>query len=136
MDVSTNYHIITNIITNIIVLQATHADAPPVSNLASENTEKPMNSHGTLCQNPDQKMFISVCILRKHHSIQGSPLVHVSKLHVVMLFFFLLFVCAYNVWVISPFFPPPPPSYPQPPYYQAETILSLSLILLKREYKQ
>jgi hypothetical protein len=55
-------------------------------------------------------------------------------------FFFLLFICAYNVWVIAPTFPhpvpyPPPPRSP-PPHYQAETILPLSLILLKREYKQ
>jgi hypothetical protein len=38
---------------------------------------------------------------------------------------FLLFICAYNVWVISPPFPPFP-----------LTILPLSLILLKRAYKQ
>jgi hypothetical protein len=58
-------------------------------------------------------------------------------------FFFLLFICAYNVWVISPRFPPtsltsPAPSLcpPTPPHYQAETILPLSLILWKKEYKQ
>jgi hypothetical protein len=53
------------------------------------------------------------------------------------LFIFLLFICAYNVWVISPPFPPPPPlplrplplSLP-PPRYPAETILPLFLILL------
>jgi hypothetical protein len=31
--------------------------------------------------------------------------------------FFIIFICAYNVWVISPPFPPPPPlfsPYPQP----------------------
>jgi hypothetical protein len=39
------------------------------------------------------------------------------------------FVCAYNVWVISTPFSPTP-------CYQAETILPLSLILLKREYNQ
>jgi hypothetical protein len=56
--------------------------------------------------------------------------------------FCFLFICAYNVWVISPLFPPPPSlspaSYlsPPPPRYQAETILPLSLVLLKREYKQ
>jgi hypothetical protein len=50
---------------------------------------------------------------------------------------FILFICAYNVWVISlPF--PPPPSFLSPlapsltPCYPAETILPLSLILLKR----
>jgi hypothetical protein len=45
---------------------------------------------------------------------------------------FLLFICAYNVWAISPPFSPPPPLPP----YLAETILPLSLILWKREYKQ
>jgi hypothetical protein len=49
------------------------------------------------------------------------------------LFIFLLFICAYNARVISPPFPPPTPL---PPCYQAETILPLSLILLKRAYKQ
>jgi hypothetical protein len=57
-------------------------------------------------------------------------------------FLFLLFICAYNVWVIATPFPlptpfsPPPPYPPLPPRYQAETILPLSLILLKRECKQ
>jgi hypothetical protein len=41
-------------------------------------------------------------------------------------FLFLLFICAYNVWVISSPFPlplpyPPPPPSPHP-HYQAETI--------------
>jgi hypothetical protein len=35
-----------------------------------------------------------------------------------------------------PLFPPAPSFSPLPPYYQAETILPLSLILLMREYKQ
>jgi hypothetical protein len=52
--------------------------------------------------------------------------------------FFFLFIGTYNVWVISPPFllPPPLTPLPSPPCYQAETILPLSLILLKREYKQ
>jgi hypothetical protein len=60
----------------------------------------------------------------------------------LLLLLFLLFICAYNVWVISPpfplpsSFPPFPPSPSLPHRYQAETILPLSLILLKREYKQ
>jgi hypothetical protein len=53
-------------------------------------------------------------------------------------------MCAYNAWVISPPCPHPLPYHPlrplplppQPPQYPAETILPLSLILLKREYKQ
>jgi hypothetical protein len=55
---------------------------------------------------------------------------------------FILFICAYNVWVISSPFPPSPSSlFPSltphlTPRYPAETILPLSLILLKREYKQ
>jgi hypothetical protein len=50
--------------------------------------------------------------------------------------FFILFICAYNAWVISP--PSPTPPYhplrplplPPPPQYPAETILPLFLILL------
>jgi hypothetical protein len=55
--------------------------------------------------------------------------------------FFIIFIRAYNVWVISTPFPLPPP-FLLPPLspltscYQGETILSLSLVLLKREYKQ
>jgi hypothetical protein len=55
----------------------------------------------------------------------------------------LLFICAYQAWVICPSFPHPLPYHPLhplsllPPHlYKAETILPLSLILLKREYKQ
>jgi hypothetical protein len=55
----------------------------------------------------------------------------------------LLFICAYKAWVISPPCPHPLPYHPllplptpPPPQYPAETILPLSLILLKREYKQ
>jgi hypothetical protein len=54
-------------------------------------------------------------------------------------FIFILFICAYNVWVISPPFPSPPPLHAPPPLpsrYPAETILPLSLLFLKREYKQ
>jgi hypothetical protein len=56
-------------------------------------------------------------------------------------FIVLLFICAYKAWFISPPCPPPyNPLHPlpllQPPQYQAEIILPLSLILLKREYKQ
>jgi hypothetical protein len=51
-------------------------------------------------------------------------------------FSFFLFICAYNVWVISPLFPYLHPYSPPPPHYPAETILALSLILLKTEYKQ
>jgi hypothetical protein len=54
-------------------------------------------------------------------------------------YFYFLFICAYNVWVISPpsphhlpYDPPCPLPLPPPPWYLAETILPLSLILLKR----
>jgi hypothetical protein len=56
--------------------------------------------------------------------------------------FLLLFICAYKDWFISPHCPHPLPYHPlhplplPPPQYPAETILPLSLILLKREYKQ
>jgi hypothetical protein len=46
-----------------------------------------------------------------------------------------LFICAYIVWVISPHFPPPLPSPCHPPCFQAEPVLPLSLILLKRRHK-
>jgi hypothetical protein len=69
-----------------------------------------------------------------------SSLKGIVKSHLI---FFLLFICAYNVWVFSPPHPllPPLPNLPSaspplPPGYQAETILPLSVILLKREYKQ
>jgi hypothetical protein len=61
------------------------------------------------------------------------------------LYFFivLLFLCTYKAWVISPpcphslpYHPLCPLPLPPPPQYPAETILPLSLILLKREYKQ
>jgi hypothetical protein len=45
-------------------------------------------------------------------------------------FFFLLLICAYNVWVISPHLPRPLSQPPYPTHYQAVTILPLSLILL------
>jgi hypothetical protein len=53
------------------------------------------------------------------------------------LFFFIihLFTCAYIVWVISPLSPRPPPFLPLPPHFQAEPVLLLSLILLKRRHK-
>jgi hypothetical protein len=52
------------------------------------------------------------------------------------LFFIIhLFMCAYIVWVISSpwLLPPPFPSFP--PHFQAELVLPLSLILLKRRHK-
>jgi hypothetical protein len=56
---------------------------------------------------------------------------------------FILFICAYILCGISPpsphplFYLPLLPSLPPlTPLYQAEIILPLSLILLKREYKQ
>jgi hypothetical protein len=48
---------------------------------------------------------------------------------------FLLFICAYNVCVIFIPFPLLPPSPSPPPRFWAETVLPLSLILLKRDYK-
>jgi hypothetical protein len=66
-----------------------------------------------------------------------------SKYFFFLIFIVLLFICAYNSWVISPPCPHPLPYHPHhplpllpPPRYPAETILPLSLILLKREYKQ
>jgi hypothetical protein len=49
-----------------------------------------------------------------------------------IIFFILLFTCAYIVWVISPPCPPPLPSPPFPPQFQAGPVLPLSLVLLKK----
>jgi hypothetical protein len=46
-----------------------------------------------------------------------------------------LLTYAYIVWVISPPCPSPPPFSPTPPSFQAEPVLPLSLILLKRRHK-
>jgi hypothetical protein len=60
----------------------------------------------------------------------------------ILLFFSFIHMCKQCLGHFSPFPPPPsltltpPPSFPLPSRYQAETILPLSLILLKREYKQ
>jgi hypothetical protein len=53
---------------------------------------------------------------------------HEVKTCLALVGFFLVFICAYNVWVISPPFSHPPSLSPAP------SILPLSLILLKREY--
>jgi hypothetical protein len=73
-----------------------------------------------------------------HWYLTGS---HQSSKHAIFKKIFILFICAYNVWVISP--PslrplpyPPPPLPPLTPRYPAKTILPLSLLLLKTEYKQ
>jgi hypothetical protein len=50
-------------------------------------------------------------------------------------FFSFIHMCIQCLGHFSPF-PPPPPPPPDPRCYQAETILPLSLLLLKREYKQ
>jgi hypothetical protein len=53
----------------------------------------------------------------------------------ILFIFIHLFTCAYIVWAISP--PCPQPSFPlQPPHFQAEPVLPLTLILLKRRHKQ
>jgi hypothetical protein len=46
-----------------------------------------------------------------------------------------LFTSAYIVWVISPTCPLPPPPPPHPPHFQAELVLPLFLILLKKKHK-
>jgi hypothetical protein len=64
----------------------------------------------------------------KQHIVES----HESKF--IYLFVFIhLFTYAYIVWVISP--PDPPQSAPHPPGFQAEPVLPLSLILLKRRHK-
>jgi hypothetical protein len=53
-------------------------------------------------------------------------------------FFFLihLFTYAYIVWVISPPCSPPPPFPPFLPQFQADSVLPLSLVLLKKRDKR
>jgi hypothetical protein len=51
-----------------------------------------------------------------------------------LLFFIHLFTCAYT-GLFSLSATPPPPSAPHPPHFQAESVLPLSLILLKRRHK-
>jgi hypothetical protein len=97
----------------------------------------------------DPELAYRVVSLLFRESLRGPSLgtVHpqIRQRFIFILFLiFILFICAYNVWVISPPFrpcPPFPPTslpplLPLTPCYQAETILPLSLILLKRAYKQ
>jgi hypothetical protein len=71
------------------------------------------------------------------------PLNTASTASYKVFFIVLLFICAYKAWVISPSCPHTLPYHPLcplplPPTPQdpAGTILPLSLILLKREYRQ
>jgi hypothetical protein len=89
------------------------------------------------------KYLISCCKVPAECTISGNAFQYESKSDNWILkpslynfFYFILFICAYNVWVISPLLPLPSPLAPLTPLYQAETILPLPLILLKREYKQ
>jgi hypothetical protein len=72
----------------------------------------------------------------------GPPTWQAGALLLFFFLFILLFICAYKAWFISPTCPHPLPYHPLRPLplphtqYPAETILPLSLILLKREYKQ
>jgi hypothetical protein len=53
--------------------------------------------------------------------------------------FYFIHMCIQCLGHFSPLLPTPyliPPYPPLTPHYRAETILPLSLILLKREYKQ
>jgi hypothetical protein len=83
-------------------------------------------------------MFISPSTLKHRFfffnlSTYALGIIFFDYIHVYTLFkavfkkIFILFICAYNVCVISP---------PLPLHYPAEPILPLSVILLKREYKQ
>jgi hypothetical protein len=53
----------------------------------------------------------------------------------LFLFFIHLFTCAYIVWVIFPPCPALPPSPLSSPFFQAEPVLPMSLILLKKTHK-
>jgi hypothetical protein len=60
---------------------------------------------------------------------------------ILCIFFSFIHMCIKCLGHFSPFTPlpsfdPVPSLSPKPPLFQAETVLPLSLILLKREYKQ
>jgi hypothetical protein len=55
-------------------------------------------------------------------------------IYFMLLFYSFIHMCIY-VWVISPPCPLPPSPPLTPPHFQAEPVLSLSLILLKRRHK-
>jgi hypothetical protein len=52
------------------------------------------------------------------------------------IFLIHLFTCVYIVWATSPPYLLHAPSPHHPPHFQAEPVLPISLILLKRKYKQ
>jgi hypothetical protein len=65
-----------------------------------------------------------------------TPMFIAALLTIAKFFFLISFI---RMWILPPFprpipFPQPPPS-PPTPRFQAETVLPLYLILLKREYK-
>jgi hypothetical protein len=88
-------------------------------------------------------MSLSHTVEAMHYylSSNGPPFFLLTKSYFFCFFFIvLLFICAYKAWVISPpcphslpYHPLRPLSLPPPPQDPAETILPLSLILLKRE---
>jgi hypothetical protein len=77
--------------------------------------------------------MIKLCLSAHSHPINNHS----------FFFSFIIYMCIQGLWVISPPATTPSltthstPSLSSPhPQYPAETILPLSLILLKREYKQ
>jgi hypothetical protein len=73
------------------------------------------------------------------HSFRNMPRSGINRSYDSSIFscFFIihLFTCACVVWVISPPAPHPHPLPDNTPRFQAEHILPLSLILLKRRHK-
>jgi hypothetical protein len=67
--------------------------------------------------------------------VHFSPSPDMRNFLYLFLFFIHLFTCAHIVWVISPPCPSPPTSPPLPTSSQAEPVLPLSIILLKRRHK-
>jgi hypothetical protein len=75
------------------------------------------------------------------HHLQPSPYLFfflplTTKFLFFLVFFLIihLFTCAYIVWVISSLYARPP-LCPGPPHFQAESVLPLSLIFLKKRHK-
>jgi hypothetical protein len=84
---------------------------------------------------------MDMCKLKKHSTNEIYPRPWKKGIKEIIyehsVFFIHLFTCAYIVSVISSHSTPlrPHPFPPTPPCFQAETVLPLSLILLKRRHK-
>jgi hypothetical protein len=88
------------------------------------------------CKIPPWKVICS------HQELQTYPTAYQHWFNLFMYLFIFVYSYVHTLSHFSPLSPTPSLSHPPssspllPPWFQAETILPLSLILLKREYKQ